>query len=457
MTKIPTDDSTRASPENDAPGTRPGGRGSVELGEPAASDLTGTTEAPAPPTGGAADLRSFVQGALASLPWRVVFEDWEGRRYSTGGDEPHWSGRDLFVRVKTPDAARDLLRLDGMRFLERFLEGDVDLEGNLYLLPSIRKHADLELKPWRLVRRLFKQFAFQNEKRARVNVSSHYDIPQEALNVYLDRAYMSYSCGMWEDPDDLDLDDVTRVGRGEEDDFDSLEKSQWRKFADAADYVAPGPDETMLDVGCGYGGQLVVALERHPVGKVVGWTHSENQARVGRGMLEGFDAARWELHRGDYREDDRVFDHVTSTGMISHVGPRGLVPYVREVRKRIKDGGRYLHHSLMNAYQKLPIDANLGITFNKTYVWPGFHWFTLGDHVRALEENGFQVERVVNLTRHYAKTTTAWYERMMQHRDVMVENLGEPTVRAWQIFLAGITGSYLERDVHVYRLYCFAT
>ena len=143
--------------------------------------------------------------------------------------------------------------------------------------------------------------------------------------------------------------------------------------------------------------------------------------------------------------------------MISHVGPRGLVPYVKEIRKRIKDGGRYLHHSLMMSWSPLPIDLHVGIAFNKKYVWPGFHWFTLGDHVKALQENGFQIEGVRNLSRHYAKTTTAWYERMMDHREIMVENLGEPTLRAWQVFLAGITGSFLSRDVHVYRLYCVAT
>ena len=153
----------------------------------------------------------------------------------------------------------------------------------------------------------------------------------------------------------------------------------------------------------------------------------------------------------------RVYHHVTSTGMISHVGPRGLVPYVREVRRRILGGGRYLHHALMTRHSRWPLDANVGIAFNKRYVWPGFHWFTVGEHVRALEGNGFQVERLVNLTRHYAKTTTAWYERMMEHRDTMREFMDEATFRAWQVFLAGITGSYLNRDVHVYRLYCVAT
>ena len=52
--------------------------------------------------------------------------------------------------------------------------------------------------------------------------------------------------------------------------------------------------------------------------------------------------------------------------------------------------------------------------------------------------------------------TTAWYDRMVENQDVMIKALGEPTFRAWQVFLAGITGSYLNRDIHVYRLYCVA-
>jgi cyclopropane-fatty-acyl-phospholipid synthase len=402
-------------------------------------------------------LEEFLTRTLCELEDCIVVTDWEGHSYEVGGHAEHWSGDHLRVHIKKESAGKQLLKLDAMGFLESFLVGDVDLEGNLYILSTIRRASAARLSPLRILSRLVSTVAFQDQRRAGVNVKSHYDIPQEALNVYLDRRYMSYSCGMFEEPDRLDLDELKRVGVGEADDFDSLEKSMWRKFKDAADYIAPVAGETLLDVGCGYGGQLEVALENHDFGKVVGWTHSHNQAAEGARMLAAHDASRWELNEGDYRQDHRVYDHITSTGMISHVGPRGLVPYVRQVRRRIKRSGRYLHHALMAAYSRSPIDFNPGIAFNKKYVWPGFHWFTVGEHVRALEKNGFQVERVVNLTRHYAKTTTAWYERMMQHRDVMVANLGEPTLRAWQIFLAGITGSYLSGHVHVYRLYCVAT
>lgn len=401
----------------------------------------------------------FAAQALSTFPWRVEFEDWTGRSYALGQDEPHFCGEPLRVTIKSEEAARDALALDGMRFIERFLEGEIDMTGNLYSIASIRKHADFQLKPVQVAARLLTNLAFQDKRRSAVSVKSHYDIPQEALNVYLDQAYMSYSSAIFEEPDRIDISELLRPGKGESDDYDSLEKAQWRKFKDAIDYINPAEDDQVLDVGCGYGGQLMVALENYPVGKIVGWTHSKNQADEGSRMIDelGVDRSRWELNEGDYRQDNRVWDHITSTGMISHVGPRGLVPYVKEVRKRIKNGGRYLHHALMTHYEPLPIDLNVGIAFNKKYVWPGFHWFTLGEHVRALEKNGFQVEAVRNLTRHYAKTTTAWYERMMKNRDVIVDHIGEPTLRAWQIFLAGITGSYLNRDTHVYRLYCVAT
>ncbi len=404
----------------------------------------------------ASRLRSFVQETLADFPWPVRLHDWTGETVEAGGQEAHWCGRSLDVTVRTEAAARCLLRYDIMGFLEKFLEGEADLEGNLYMLSDLSRFARFRLKALQALPQLLLHGAFQNVSRASINVKSHYDIPQKALDVYLDRVYMSYSCGMFENPERLDPADLLTVGRGREDDFDSLEKAQWRKFKDAVDYVAPRQGESLVDIGCGYGGQLRVALESQPFGKVVGWTHSANQAREGRAMLADFDADRWELNEGDYRQEERVFDHVTSTGMVSHVGPRGLVPYVRNVRRRIKTGGRYLHHALMTPHNRFPRDLQLGPAFNKKYVWPGFHWFTVGQHVRALEVNGFEVQRMTNLSRHYAKTTASWYERMMSQRELMVQNLGEPTLRAWQIFLAGITGAYLNKGVHVYRLYCEA-
>ncbi|MCB0346751.1 MAG: class I SAM-dependent methyltransferase [Bdellovibrionales bacterium] len=415
-----------------------------------------TKSAPRPQSKPAADLYDFFNRCLEDFPFQIHIHDWTGADYSLGRGQAHWYGEPLNITIKTSEAAQVLLSGNSLGFLEKFLEGDVDLSGNLYCLSEITPHVQAKLTPMQIFFALIQHSLFQSKSRAKVNVKSHYDIPQEALNLYLDQKYMSYSCGMFEDPSHYDRQELIRVGVGENDQFDSLEKSMWRKFKDAIDYIDPADGETVLDVGCGYSGQLAVALENFPKAKIVGWTHSSNQAREGRKMLAPFSSNTWEIHEGDYREETRVFDHITSTGMISHVGPRGLVPYVKEVRKRIKLGGRYVHHALMRPHCDLPHDFYVSYVFHKKYVWPGFHWFTVGTHVTALENNGFEVQRLVNLSAHYGKTTAAWYERMMAHKAEMIEALGEPTFRAWQIFLAGISGSFLNHGTHVYRLYCEA-
>ncbi len=404
----------------------------------------------------AARVRRFVEARLGGFPWQIRLRDWTGQEYEVGGTAPHWRGCPLEIVLEREEAGRRLLAYDAMGFIEEYLDGGVQLEGNLYVLSDIRQHAKLGLTAWRALPHLLRHTRFQSPRRARANVKSHYDIPQEALDVYLDRVYRAYSCGMFEEPERLDLAEMLRPGQGETDDFDSLEKAQWRKFQDAIDFIAPDRDDTILDVGCGYGGQLAVALERHALGCYVGWTHSTNQIREGSALLARFDPSRWELNEGDYRADSRVYDHVTSTGMVSHVGPRGLVPYVRGIRQRIRPGGRYLHHALMTPHTPIPLDLYPGTVFHKKYVWPGYHWFTLGTHVRALERNGFEVQRAVNLSLHYQKTIAAWYERMMSRREFMTETLGEATFRAWRLYLAGSAGNLANKGIHVYRLYCEA-
>jgi cyclopropane-fatty-acyl-phospholipid synthase len=401
-------------------------------------------------------LAAMVSRTLADFPWPVELRDWHGHATVVGGRADHWCGAPLRVQLHDPAAGRALLARDVMAFLEHVLAGRADLEGNLYVVSDLRAHARLDLAWPRALAAWLAHRAFQTPSRARANVRSHYDIPQQALDLYLDRAYRAYSCAIFEAPGRLARDELVRIGRGRSDDFDSLEKAQWRKFQDAIDFVAPSAGDELLDIGCGYGGQLHVALESHRFRRIVGWTHSANQVREGRTLLAGFDEARWEIREGDYRQDDHVYDHVLSTGMISHVGPRGLVPYVRNVRRRIRRGGRYLHHALMTPHTPIPLDFYPGTLFHKRYVWPGYHWFTLGEHVRALERNGFEVQRVVNLSSHYAKTTAAWYERMMERADAMRASVGEPTFRAWQLYLAGGSGNFLNKGIHVHRLYCEA-
>ena len=392
---------------------------------------------------------------FSRFPWTIKVWSDRHRPLILGQGQPHWYRQALEIHLHSKAAYQDFVKMNAWGLVQRFLRGEIDVEGNYYLLASIKAYVPVRLSLLQVLGHFLQNHLFQTIDRAQLSVKSHYDISQSLLEKYLDVRYMAYSCAMFKDVElsEQCLQDLRRPGQGQVDDYDSLEQAQWRKYKDAVDFISPQSGESLLDVGCGYGGQLQVALENHPFGKVVGWTHSSNQVTYGSRWLDTFSDRQWELNEGDYRQDDRVYDHITSTGMISHVGPRGLKPYIRNIRRRIHTGGRYVHHALMAHYNPVPLDRQVGIAFNKRYVWPGFHWFTLGEHIRLLERNGFKVLKVQNLRDQYSKTITAWYERFMANRELMQLEMGDQTFRAWRLYLGGGAGP-LSGDVN--RIYCVA-
>ena len=83
-------------------------------------------------------LKAFLRDTLGAFPWRIRVSDWTGQQYSLGLGEPHWRGLPLEVHLRSKAAGHDLLSLNALAFLDRFVRGEVDLRGNLYLLSDIR-------------------------------------------------------------------------------------------------------------------------------------------------------------------------------------------------------------------------------------------------------------------------------------------------------------------------------
>ena len=92
-----------------------------------------------------------------------------------------------------------------------------------------------------------------------------YDISDEFFSLFLDRT-MTYTCAYFE------RDDMT------------LEEAQISKIDLALDKLNLEPAMTLLDVGCGWGGALVRALEKYDV-NVVGITLSRNQYEYSKAKL----------------------------------------------------------------------------------------------------------------------------------------------------------------------------
>ena len=145
------------------------------------------------------------------------------------------------------------------------------------------------------------------------NVAHHYDLGDRLYDLFLD-ADLQYSCAYFTDPGN------------------SLEQAQLDKKAHIAAKLCLKPGQSVLDIGCGWGG-MALYLARDAGVEVLGVTLSEEQIAIAseRAAEAGVaDKVKFELI--DYRDVEGKFDRIVSVGMFEHVGPPHYRTFFRKCR-----------------------------------------------------------------------------------------------------------------------------
>ena len=140
---------------------------------------------------------------------------------------------------------------------------------------------------------------------------------------------MVYSCAYFTEPHD----DIARAQR---DKLDMICRKLRLK-----------PDETFLDIGCGWGALVMscgAALRRaRPWRDACPRSNSITPRR--RWRASGLQD-RVTIELKDYSRLDGAFDKIASIGMFEHVGLANYERYFRTMNRLLKPGGLYLHHAI---------------------------------------------------------------------------------------------------------------
>ena len=154
-----------------------------------------------------------------------------------------------------------------------------------------------------------KLFNLQSKSRAFEVGEQHYDAGNDVFEAMLD-SRMIYSCAYWENAA-------------------TLEEAQYAKLDMICRKLRLKPGETLLDIGCGWGGLAKFAAENYGV-KVTGVTVSKEQLALAQQRVQGLPV---ELLLQDYRDLQGSFDKVVSVGMFEHVGPKNYDTYFTNVQR----------------------------------------------------------------------------------------------------------------------------
>ena len=361
---------------------------------------------------------------LPDIPFEVRFWD--------GDTEAFGSGVPLFtVTFTTREAAKNLLSTGPLGFREDYVSGNINVEGDFQQLLRVcmdprAQYVKLPLRTRAAV--LFQHLASLNTiGRSQRNIARHYDLGDEFFKLYLDES-MTYSCAYF---------------RSE---TDTLEQAQTRKYQHICRKLQLKEGETLVDIGCGWGGMLLYAARHHNV-KGLGCTLSDRQTEYAKERLaqEGLQE-RITVIREDYRNITGQFDKLVSIGMFEHVG-KGFIPsFMEKTKALLKPGGVGLLQTIGKERH------TVGDVWTTRYVFPGSYIPALDHVLRTMGEKGLIPVDIENLRLHYAATLDEWGRRFEANTRKVEQMFGSSFVRMWRMYLNGSAAAFRWGDLRVYQI-----
>jgi cyclopropane-fatty-acyl-phospholipid synthase len=361
---------------------------------------------------------------VPDIPFKVQF--WDGDAFSFGNGEPVFS-----LLFKTEEAARRIFSKGTLGFGEEYVAGNVFVEGDfkeLMRLGTDPHFQDLKLSPRTKLAVMIEYLKSLNTMKGSLkNIAHHYDRGNEFYKLYLDES-MTYSCAYFRSSED------------------TLEQAQQQKYEHICRKLQLQEGETLLDVGCGWGGMLIYATKHYGV-KGYGCSLSTEQVGYAKKRIEEEGLEKdIRIALEDYRNITGQFDKFVSIGMFEHVGRKFIPAFMKKARTFLKTGGTGLLHTI-GKERDAPDDA-----WTTKYIFPGTHIPVLDHVVRTMGENGLVPLDIENLRLHYAATLDEWARRFEANVQKIESLFDDKLVRMWRMFLNGSAAIFRNGDIRVYQI-----
>ena len=376
---------------------------------------------------------------IASQNWeygRLVFVLPSGREVKVEGTKP---GPDARLIINDFRFLQRVLIAGDIGFGEGFMAGEWDTPDLSALLEAFTANLDrlrrlLEGSVFHRAMNVLTHTLHRNSRAgSKRNILAHYDLGNAFYARWLDPS-MTYSSARYERPGQ------------------ALCEAQHNKYASLARQIDLGPDNHVLEIGCGWGGFAEFAAKE--VGaRVTGITISPSQYDFAKKRL--FDqglAERADIRMVDYRDVQGRFDRVASIEMFEAVGEEYWPTYFRKIRDVLSPGGRAglqiitIRDELFSQYRKRA-------DFIQKYVFPGG---MLPSETRLKEETalaGLEWRDIVRFGQNYADTLAEWARQFEAAWDE-IKSLGfdERFRRLWRFYLGYCEAGFRTERTNVVQL-----
>src|SRR6201994_3677934 len=357
----------------------------------------------------------------------------DGRRIRLGGVEP---GPSAAMTLYNYGFASRLLNGGDIGIAEAYLRGEWDTPDLTQFLYLFCVNHDLiqtmlgDNPLMRFVQGVRHWFNRNTRPQARRNIYAHYDIGNAFYSAWLDPS-MTYSSALFED----DTADLT-----------AAQHNKYRRLAAAIDLQ---PGQTLLEIGCGWGGFAEYAARTFGA-KVVGLTISKEQRDFAQQRIQAAGLNdKVEIRLQDYRDERERYDRIASIEMIEAVGEQFWPNYFSQLRDRLLPGGLAgiqaitIRDSSFKSYRR-------EVDFIQRYVFPG-GMLPSPQILKSLGERfGVPVIRERIFGEDYPKTLVAWGNNFRSAwPNLPPLGFDERFRRLWEYYLAYCEAGFLSGNIDV--------
>ncbi|MBB6092403.1 cyclopropane-fatty-acyl-phospholipid synthase [Povalibacter uvarum] len=261
------------------------------------------------------------------------------------------------------------------------------------------------------------------------NIAAHYDLGNDLYKLMLDET-MAYSCGIFRTPDS------------------TLYEASVEKFDAACRKLQLGPNDRVLEIGCGWGGFALHAVTRYGC-HVTATTISRQQYDLARQRIDAAGVSdRVTLLLSDYRDLQGQFDKIVSIEMIEAVGANYLDTYTATCSRLLKPDGAMLLQAI-TLRDQLYRSALRSVDFIQRYIFPGSFIPSITAILQSFAaQTDMKAVHLEDIGPHYATTLRRWRQGFTGNLS-QVRQLGYPDtfIRMWEFYLCYCEGGFLERQL----------
>ncbi len=297
------------------------------------------------------------------------------------------------------------------------------IENRRYAPGFVRKVNDVSRWPNRKLH-IGRRNSLDGSKR---NIHAHYDLSNELFALFLDET-MTYSSAVFEHEEQ------------------SLEDAQRRKYDLLCRKAGIGPGDSVLEIGCGWGGFAIHAA-KHYGAHVVATTISREQYAVAaqRVAAEGL-VDQIELQLVDYRELRGTYDHIVSIEMFEAVGAEYFATFFEKCNAVLRTGGRMVMQTISVPERTFEALRD-GVNWMQKYIFPGGMLPSLAAIDRATSNTELVIAEVEDIGPHYVRTLQEWRQRFEERiEEVRALGFDERFERMWRYYLCSAEAGFATRS-----------